>query len=125
MACILEFRQHAISSLLEIRFSDSFVALISYELLRVYSPSSPQISHFSSVAPLVTNKVFVRLVEIVPQSTVGLILHFDDGHQSNLFSNGYLYQLCVEQDRLWHTYMNRLRIAQQARSNCISCLQVG
>jgi len=119
-----KFQQHPASSLLELYFSDGFHALISYELLRVYSPYTAQTPDFSINAPLVANKAFVKLSAVASQPNLGLTLSFDDNHHSDLMSNEYLYRLCSEQDSLWLTYMSRSRLAQQARNNAIDCLQL-
>jgi len=122
MVSTLTITPHPISSLLEINFSDGFNAYVSYELLRVFTPSTSSEPNFAM--PLVTNKIFVQLINATIQSAAGVMLLFDDGHQSKLFTHRYLYQLCVEQDSLWLTYLYRLRLIKEARSNQISCVNI-
>lgn len=121
---IVKIHQHHTSSLLEIHFSDGFNAFISYELLRVYSPCSSPEHHFSQSAPLVCDKAFVRLID-VQLTQDGASFYFDDGHRSRLYAPDYLYHLCKEQDELWLSYLNRSKIAKQARNDSIICLQLG
>jgi len=120
---ITGFRQHHASSLLEIKFNCGFCTLISYELLRVYSPITSQVDSFNQQAPLVTNKAFVRLTSF-EQHVNGATFGFDDGHASNHYSANYLYQLCHDQDTLWISYLNRTKIAQQAKKQQVSFIQV-
>jgi len=120
MVKILTLQRHPISSLLEIHFDNGFNEFISYELLRIYAVHT---DGFSLNAPLITNKAFVKVNQVIKESH-GVILYFNDGYRSCLFSNESLYQLCLVQDKLWLNYLNRLRIAQQAKSNQINCLQL-
>ena len=44
-----------------------------------------------------------------------LKLHFDDGHDSGLFSWNYLYDLATHQEAYWNNYLQRLKEAGVSR----------
>lgn len=123
MKTITQLLDHRASSLLEVRFSSGFTSFVSYELLRVYSPYPAQEPSFSSKAPLVSNKAFVKLTAI-EQENDRAILHFNDGHVSQPYSHDYLFQLCDNQDELWMTYLTRSKLAQQYKDQRLVCIEV-
>jgi len=120
---LIKLNRHHDSYLLEVLFSGGFSALISYELLRVYTPFNAQNESFTQQAPLVTNKAYVRINDI-KQLENGVIFTFDDGHQSNIYSTDYLYDLCHNQDALWLTYLTRSKMAQQSRQSMLNLVQI-
>jgi len=123
MKNLAKLHRHHGSYLLEVVFSGGFSALISYELLRVYTPFNAQNDSFTQQAPLVTNKAYVRVSNIEHVES-GLILTFDDGHKSNIYSNDYLFDLCQNQDTLWFTYLSRAKLAQQSRQPILNLVQI-
>lgn len=121
---IAKLIQHPCSSLLEIHFSDGFSTLVSFELLRVYSPNKIQMDSLIFNASLLTDKAFVRLVDIKHCAT-DISFHFSDGHRSELISARYLYQLCQDQDPLWLHYLQRTKLMREMKNNSIACQTLG
>lgn len=112
-------KQHCFSYLLEVHFSDGYRQLISFELLRVYSPTATNIPSGLKQPPLVTAKAYVKIFKLNYDEN-RLDILFDDGHQSGSYNAGYLRRLCEEQDELWRDYLARLKYAKQLKDNAIS-----
>tara|TARA_B110001454_G_scaffold4440_1_gene4110 strand:+ start:7919 stop:8320 length:402 start_codon:yes stop_codon:yes gene_type:complete len=81
---------------------------LSFELLRVYSPSAEVRGHGIGNEVLQHGKKNVALLNIEPSGNYALKLIFDDGHDSGLYDWKYLYHLCNQQDVLWQDYLTRL-----------------
>lgn len=85
------------------------------ELLRVYSPSAEVQGHAPDQAILQTGKRTVGLSNITPVGRYSLKLHFDDGHDSGLFTWDYLYRMACEQEQWWLRYLMQLEAAGASR----------
>ena len=106
---------HQQSKQLEVGFDDGAVFRISFELMRVYSPSAEVQGHGPGQEVLQTGK---REVGIDGLETVGHYAvqpTFSDGHSSGIFSWDYLYFLGSQQPKLWQDYEARLAAAGMSR----------
>ena len=56
----------------------------------------------------VHGKERVNISQIEPQGSYAIRIHFDDGHDTGIFSWGTLYELGVNHDRHWQEYLDRL-----------------
>ena len=56
----------------------------------------------------VHGKERVNISQIEPQGSYAIRLHFDDGHDTGIFSWGTLYELGVNYDKHWQEYLDRL-----------------
>jgi DUF971 family protein len=88
---------------------------LSWEYLRVYSPSAEVRGHNPSQAVLQTGKREVGVTALKPVGHYALQIIFDDGHDSGLYSWEYLYRLGSEQPRLWQAYLDDLAEAGASR----------
>jgi len=88
---------------------------LSFEFLRVYSPSAEVRGHGVGNEVLQVGKKDVGLMRMEPAGNYALKLVFDDGHDSGLYDWAYLHHLCQERDRLWQEYLDRLAAAGQRR----------
>ena len=88
---------------------------LSFEFLRVYSPSAEVRGHGLGNEVLQYGKKEVALLNIEPAGNYALKLIFDDGHDSGLYDWKYLLHLCEKQDELWQDYLARLEDANQSR----------
>jgi len=86
------------------------------EFLRVYSPSAEVRGHSPDQAILQVGKADVNIKEIEPIGNYAVRLHFDDGHDSGIYSWDWLYHLGQQHDQLWQTYLEELEKAGQKRS---------
>ncbi|ROH88328.1 DUF971 domain-containing protein [Pseudomethylobacillus aquaticus] len=110
-----EIRLHQASRLLEIKFDDGIRGMLSCELLRVYSPSAEVRGHGHGQEVLQVGKQDVNISAVEPVGNYAIKLTFSDGHDTGLYSWDYLYELSVETDTLWQTYLDKLAAAGQQR----------
>lgn len=105
------------SRLLEVTFANNNHFVISCELLRAYSPSAEVHGHGNP--KLVTNKKLVNIDKITPVGNYAVKLHFDDGHDTGLYSWDVLHDLGRNQATYWEDYLNRLKAAKASREPLI------
>ncbi|MFK7829646.1 MAG: gamma-butyrobetaine hydroxylase-like domain-containing protein [Congregibacter sp.] len=110
------------SRVLELDFEDGRSFSLSWEFLRVHSPSAEVRGHHSSQAVLQTGKKQVAVNELRPVGHYALQIVFDDGHDSGLYSWEYLLELCETHDTLWTSYLDKLRAAGASRDPDIQVL---
>jgi len=106
---------HQQSRVLEIEFADQRVFELPFELLRVYSPSAEVRGHGPGQETLQTGKRLVGISALEPTGNYAVQPHFDDGHNTGIYSWDYLYWLGDEQARLWQDYLDRLAAAGESR----------
>ncbi|MFO1425801.1 MAG: DUF971 domain-containing protein [Steroidobacteraceae bacterium] len=107
----LEIKLRSRSRLLEIRFEDGADFSLSFEFLRVHSPSAEVKGHGPGQEKLVLGKQDVGVSRIEPVGQYAIRLVFDDGHDSGLYSWKYLYDIGRDRDALWAQYLARVRAA--------------
>ena len=99
-----EIKLHQKSRLLEIAFSDGLRFKYPCEYLRVYSTSA----EVKVMDKPVHGKERVNISQIEPQGTYAIRVHFDDGHDTGIFSWGTLYDLGVNYQQKWQDYLDKL-----------------
>ena len=100
---------------LSMSFDNGKTAVLSYEFLRVYSPSAEVRGHSPSQAVLQTGKANVMLTDIKTVGHYAVQLSFDDGHDSGLYTWEYLHEIAVQRDTLWADYLAKLEAAGESR----------
>ena len=110
-----EIRLRKKSRLLTLRYADGREFDLSFEYLRVHSPSAEVKGHGPGQETLQTGKENVAVVEIEPVGRYAVRLIFDDGHNTGLYTWKYLYELGDEYDARWRSYLDRLEAAGYAR----------
>ena len=108
---------HGTSRVLEVAFSDGAVFKISFELMRVYSPSAEVKGHGPGQETLQTGKREVGIVALDPVGNYAVQPRFSDGHDTGIFTWDYLYQLGAQQAQLWRDYEARLQAANLQRDD--------
>jgi DUF971 family protein len=103
-----ELRLHENGTRLTIQFDDASVYDLSAEYLRVESPSAEVQGHGPSERKTVGGKKNVRIVEIAPVGNYAVRLDFDDGHNTGIFSWGYLAELGRDYEKKWAAYEKAL-----------------
>lgn len=111
----LEIVVHKQSREVELAFSDNLQGRMSFEFLRVHSPSAEVRGHGEGQAVLQTGKREVNLLGVEPVGNYAVRLVFSDGHDSGLYTWDYLYGLLRDQDALWAQYLARLEAAGASR----------
>jgi DUF971 family protein len=110
-----EIKLHQKSRKLEISFSDGQRFEIPYEMLRVCSPSAEVRGHGPGQEVLQTGKKNVEITAVEPVGTYAIQPMFSDGHNSGIYSWEYLYDLGHRRERLWLSYLDRLKAAGASR----------
>jgi DUF971 family protein len=110
-----EIKLHQKSRVLEIAFSDGNRFELSYEFLRVYSPSAEVRGHGPGQEVLQAGKKDVDIVSLEPVGSYAVQPHFSDGHATGIYSWDYLYELGVNRAAMWKIYLERLEAAGARR----------
>lgn len=110
-----EIKLHQKSRLMEIAFSDGKTFHLSYEFLRVYSPSAEVRGHGPGQEVLQVGKKDLEIASIEPVGSYAVQPQFSDGHNTGIYSWDYLYLLGENQEALWNEYLARLEQAGASR----------
>ncbi|WP_110686277.1 gamma-butyrobetaine hydroxylase-like domain-containing protein [Salinicola aestuarinus] len=100
---------------LELGYPDGERFELPVELLRVYSPSAEVRGHGPGDEVLQTGKRHVGLLDITQAGRYALKLHFDDGHDTGLYTWAYLYDMARHQEDWWADYLARVERAGASR----------
>lgn len=93
---------------LKAAFPDGRTFDLSAEFLRVVSPSAEVQGHSPSQRITVPKKKHVKIVGITPVGNYATRIAFDDGHNTGLYTWGYLHLLGREKDARWGKYLEEL-----------------
>ena len=99
------------SRVLDVSFDDGAHFELPFEYLRVFSPSAEVTGHGGGEGVLQTGKESVAIERIEPVGNYALRLHFDDGHNTGLYSWTLLRELGAEQSAKWARYLERCAAA--------------
>jgi DUF971 family protein len=110
-----EIKLHQKSRVMELTFADGKHFALSYEFLRVYSPSAEVRGHGPGQEVLQTGKKDVEIVGVEPVGSYAIQPQFSDGHDTGIYSWDYLYELGLDHDRLWAEYLKRMEAAGASR----------
>lgn len=110
-----EIKLHQKSRILELAFENGERFELSYEFLRVFTPSAEARGHAPGQETLQVGKRDVEILGIEPVGNYAIKPVFSDGHDSGLFSWDMLHTLCIHRDELWQAYLDRLAEAGASR----------
>jgi DUF971 family protein len=110
-----EIKLHQKSRVMEIAFADGRTFRLSYEFLRVHSPSAEVRGHGPGQEVLQTGKRGVEIRSLEPVGSYAVQPAFSDGHATGIYSWDYLYHLGENQDAMWAEYLARLEKAGASR----------
>ena len=110
-----EIKLHQKSRVMELVFSDGSRFELSYELLRVYSPSAEVRGHGPGQEVLQVGKRDVDISSLEPSGSYAVQPTFSDGHSTGIYSWDYLYWLGKNRETLWREYLERLEQAGASR----------
>jgi DUF971 family protein len=96
------------SRLLEVTFDDGRCYELSFEYLRVFSPSAEVRGHGPGQETLQLGKHMVGIRSVDPVGNYAVRLVFDDGHDSGIYTWAYLYELGATRAEKWPQYLARL-----------------
>ncbi|HUN50295.1 MAG TPA: DUF971 domain-containing protein [Candidatus Sulfotelmatobacter sp.] len=103
-----EIRLKSAEKALEIDFDNGVGFRFPAEFLRVESPSAEVKGHGPDQRVTVPGRRHVAIIGIDPVGNYAVRLHFDDLHDTGLYSWEYLYELGEQQDALWRRYLAEL-----------------
>ena len=103
-----EIRYITTTKSLVVVFDDGVTFTYPAEFLRVESPSAEVKGHGADEKRIVAGRSHVGIMKIEPVGNYAVRLHFDDLHDTGLFSWRYLYELGERQDEIWQTYLAEL-----------------
>lgn len=115
---------HQQSRKLELEYENGESFELSCELLRVCSPSAEVRGHGPGQEVIQAGKKNVAISAIEPVGNYALQLHFDDGHDTGIYSWDYLYDLCVNRERYWEDYLARLHAAGASRDPDVQVVRI-
>ena len=111
----VEITLHQKSRRMEIAFSDGSRFDLSYELLRVYSPSAEVRGHGPGQEVLQVGKRNVEIVSVEASGSYAIQPAFSDGHNTGIYSWDYLQWLGQNREKLWREYLQRIENAGASR----------
>ena len=107
---------HSASHVLEVGFDTGEVFRLPAEYLRVESPSAEVQGHGPGQKVLVAGKQHVNISAVEPIGQYAVLLRFDDGHDTGIYSWKLLYELGKEQAERFDRYLAALETAGLTRS---------
>ena len=93
---------------LRVTFADGCVFDLSAELLRVHSPSAEVQGHSAAERKTVGGKQLVAIRDILSVGHYAVRLVFDDGHDSGIFTWGFLHEIGHNAPQKWTAYLLEL-----------------
>ncbi|UXI68503.1 DUF971 domain-containing protein [Tahibacter amnicola] len=106
---------HRASHVLEVAFDTGEVFRLPCEYLRTHSPSAEVQGHSPDQRVLVAGKRNVNIDAIDPVGNYAVLLRFDDGHQTGIFSWSVLHALGTKQAENWAAYESALKASGLSR----------
>ena len=103
-----QIKLKADSGVVEFCYEDEPVYALSFEFLRVHSPSAEVRGHGIGDEKLQYGKKGVLVKNIEPVGNYAIKLVFSDGHDSGLYTWALLHELCQQRDQLWQQYLVKL-----------------
>jgi DUF971 family protein len=88
---------------------------LSFEFLRVYSPSAEVRGHGPGQEVLQIGKKNVDITELEPVGMYAIRPTFSDSHNSGIYSWDYLHKLSANKEQSWNDYLARMTQAGASR----------
>ena len=106
---------HRTSKTLELTYPGRQGATLPAELLRVYSPSAEVRGHSDAERVLQTGKKHVGIDRIEAVGNYAIRIVFDDGHDTGIYSWGFLRELADNEANYWRRYLDELEEKNASR----------
>lgn len=110
-----DIKLHQKSRILEVTFEDGKRFELPCEYLRCFSPSAEVRGHAPGQETLQVGKEKVNIKGIEPVGNYAVVLQFDDGHDTGIYSWQTLYDLGVNKEKYWQEYLDKLAAAGHKR----------
>ena len=112
-----EIKLHQNSRILELTYENGDRFELTYEFLRVFTPSAEARGHGEGQEVLQTGKRNIEILRIEPVGNYAIKPVFSDGHDSGLYSWDMLHSFCVNREELWQAYLEKLQAAGANRDS--------
>lgn len=109
---------------MRLEYEDGEIAELRAEYLRVESPSAEVKGHAGVGGKLPTGKLHVKISAVNPVGHYAVAIHFNDGHDSGIYTWEYLRHLFRQEKRLWPDYLKKLRELGQGREPDVQVLRM-
>lgn len=103
-----DIKFHQQSRELELVFHEGSTARLTYEYLRVMTPSAEARGHSPAQAVIQSGCRQVGIERVIPVGNYAIQIKFDDGHETGIYSWSFLADLAQNQDRYWREYLDAL-----------------
>jgi DUF971 family protein len=110
-----EIRIKRAEKILEITFDDGAKFRLPAEYLRVESPSAEVQGHSAEQRVTIAGRRHVGIMTVESVGNYAIQIHFDDMHDTGIFSWSYLYQLGEEQEQRSADYLAALESEGKSR----------
>lgn len=110
-----DIKLHRKTGILELKYGDGGIYSLPAELLRVYSPSAEVRGHGQGQEVLQIGKKSVKIDNIEAVGNYAIKLHYDDDHNTGIYTWTYLRELCLNQANMWDAYLEKLSRAGASR----------
>ena len=114
---VTEINLHRVSRVLELSFDDGSNFKLPAEYLRAFSPSAEVMGHGPGQRKVPLGKEKVNIDQIEPVGNYAVVLHFDDEHNTGIYSWETLYNLGKHFEDLWQQYLGELEEAGYKRKD--------
>ena len=114
-AAPVEIRVRRASRRLDVAFAGDLRFSYPAEYLRVESPSAEVQGHIPADRVIVAGKQEVGIAAVDPIGHYAIRIHFDDGHDTGIYTWDYLLQLGQEQAARWQAYLAALAVKGLSR----------
>ena len=114
---VTEINLHRVSRVLELSFDDGSNFKLPAEYLRAFSPSAEVMGHGPGQRKVPLGKEKVNIDQIEPVGNYAVVLHFDDEHNTGIYSWETLYNLGKHFEELWQQYLGELEDAGYKRKD--------
>ncbi len=116
----VEIKLHQKSRVLELAYENGERYELSFEFLRVFTPSAEARGHGVGQETLQVGKRDVDILSLEPVGNYAIKPVFSDGHDSGLYSWDILHMLCLHRDELWQAYLEKLEQQGASRDPSLS-----
>lgn len=93
---------------LEFIFTNNSIQTLSFEFLRVHSPSAEVVGHGKGQEVIQVGKKDIQLLSLEPVGNYAVKPKFSDGHDTGIYSWSYLNWLLDNKQQLWDKYLHNI-----------------
>ena len=92
----------------EFIFTNNSIQTLSFEFLRVHSPSAEVVGHGKGQEVIQVGKKDIQVLSLEPVGNYAVKPKFSDGHDTGIYSWSYLNWLLDNKQQLWDKYLHNI-----------------